>query len=202
MLVLSPTTAQAKVVFNYCLRVDSTVCRCWVRRLPADHRWAEIRLHNGSQIIATHPNSFRSIRGPNADRMHLRRERVSGETRPAPFPDVECYRAVLPSISNLARDADRYFFAIPQDSACCTRSTEEKYYGVDDPDVLVVQGDSSHFQSHARRRLGSPRPRQTIRGPALAEWAGQFRADIAAFLSDADIDACVDRDQSNRIAAS
>jgi hypothetical protein len=29
----------------------------------------------------------------------------------------------------------------------------------------------------------------------LAEWAAEFRADIAAFLADADIDACVDTDR-------
>jgi hypothetical protein len=68
------------------------------------------------------------------------------------------------------------------------------YFGVDDPSVLIVQGDSLTFNPTLDESLIA---KATSDDPeaAIAEWAGQFRVDISAFLSDTDIDACVDRDR-------
>ena len=181
--MLSPTTAQAKVVFNYChgFIQQSPV---WVGRLPAPDRKRDFRLHNGIHISATHPNSFRSIRGPNADRLHLRQSPSFWRDETTALPDVECYRAVLLSdptshgmligISSPYRKPRMLYQRHIGDTTALTISTCSSCRATARSSIQRSRGFDR--QGHVR----DPRP-------ALAEWAGQFRADIAAFLSDADI---------------
>lgn len=59
------------------------------------------------------------------------------------------------------------------------------------PMVLIVQGNSLTLNPTLDEALIA---KATSDDPeaAIAEWGGQFRVDISAFLSDSDIDACVD----------
>ena len=73
------------------------------------------------------------------------------------------------------------------------------YFGVDDPTVLVVQGDSRVFNpTLSERDIVQAMASDPEAG--ISEWEGRFRADIAAFLSDADIEACVDYDRPRELA--
>jgi hypothetical protein len=188
VLVLSPTTAQAKVVFNYALGFieQSPVLRQEIASTTA----GEIRLHNGI-IIATHSNSFRSIRGRTLIAC-IFEESSFWRDETSALPDVECYRAVLPALAT--SHGMLIGISSPYRKLGMVYQRHHDYYGVDAPDVLIVQGDSRTFNPTLDESLIA---KATSDDPeaAMAEWGGQFRTDIAAFLADADIDACVDHDR-------
>ncbi len=188
VLVLSPTVGQAKIVFSYCLGFleASPVLRGEIASITA----AEIRLSNNA-TIGVHPNSFRSVRGRTllaviADEISFWRDVDSAN------PDRETYRAVMPSL--IRSGGQLIAISTPYRRAGLLFQKHRDHFGVDDSDVLVVQGDSRAFnptlseQDIARAAAGDPEA-------AVSEWEGRFRADIAAFLSDVDVDAVVDRDR-------
>lgn len=72
------------------------------------------------------------------------------------------------------------------------------HFGVDDDDVLVVQGDSRSFNpTLSERDIAQAMANDPEAG--ASEWQGLFPVGIAAFLSDADIDACVDYDRPSEL---
>jgi hypothetical protein len=188
VLVPSPTQAQAKVVFQYCLGfIEQSPVLCKEIASTTAH---EIRLKNGI-IIATHPNSFRSIRGRTLlccifDESSFWRDETSA------LPDVECHRAVLPALATCK--GQLVGISSPYRKIGMLYQRHHDYFGTDDPDVLVVQGDSLTFNPTLDEKIIIKATADDPEG-SIAEWQGQFRLDIAAFLSDTDIDACVDRDR-------
>jgi hypothetical protein len=68
----------------------------------------------------------------------------------------------------------------------------KQFFGVDNDDVLIVQGSSRTFNSTlteeviAAQRLADPTA-------AASEWDAEFRSDLVGFLDDAVIDAAIDR---------
>ena len=188
VLVLSPTVAQAKVVFGYCMG--------FIEQSPVLHQElvgvtaSEIRLHNGI-IIGTHPNSFRSVRGRSLlavifDEVSFWRDETSA------LPDVEAYRAVLPSL--IRTGGQLIGISTPYRKFGLLFQKHKDHFGIASDDVLVVQGSSTQFNPMlsegdiARAMRDDPEA-------GLSEWQGEFRADIGAFLDDRDIDGCVDHDR-------
>ena len=188
VLCLSQTTAQARIVFDYALAFlqQSPLLRKEIASTTA----SEIRLHNGL-IIATHPNSYRSVRGRTLlavifDESSFWRDESSA------LPDIECYRAVLPSL--IRTGGQLIGISSPYRKLGLLYQKHKDYFGVDDPDVLVVQGDSRTFNPTLNERdIAKAIADDPEAG--LSEWQGQFRDDIAAFLSEHDIAACVDHDR-------
>jgi hypothetical protein len=189
VLVLSPTVAQAKVVFHYALGFieASPVLRRELYGAPTQY---EIRLRN-RVTIATHPNSYRSVRGRTIltailDEASFFRDEASAS------PDVETHRAVLPSL--IRTGGQLIGISTPYRKLGLLYQKHRDHFGVDDDDVLVVQGSSRTF---------NPTLSETdISAASLAdpeagrsEWDATFRDDISAFLSEADIDACIDHDR-------
>ena len=188
VLVLSPTTQQAKVVFSYALGfIEQSPVLCQDIESTTAH---EIRLKSGI-IIATHPNSFRSVRGRSLlacifDESSFWRDEASA------LPDVETYRAVLPALATSR--GMLIGISSPYRKLGLLYQKHKDYFGVDDPSVLVVQGDSISFNP----TLDPAKIAKAITDDpeaAISEWQGLFRIDITAFLSDADIDACIDHDR-------
>ena len=95
VLVLAASQPQARTVFDYIrgfLEASPIL-----RQEVAEIRAHEIRLHNGI-IIAVHSNSFRTVRGRTLvacifDEAAFWRDESSAT------PDIETYRAVLPSLA-------------------------------------------------------------------------------------------------------
>ena len=94
VLVLAASTAQAQTVFQYALGFlgSSEI----LKREVASTTAHEIRLHNGV-TIAVHANSYRTVRGKTLlcaifDEAAFWRDSESA------LPDVETYRAILPSL--------------------------------------------------------------------------------------------------------
>ena len=188
VLVLAQTMGQARVVFDYALAFieASPILRQEIANTTAH----EIRLHNGI-IIATHANSYRSVRGRTLlacifDESAFWRDESSA------LPDIEAYRAVLPSL--IRTGGQLIGISTPYRKLGLLYQKHKDFYGVEDPDVLVVQGDSRAFNATlseadiAKAMASDPEA-------GISEWEAAFRADIAAFLSDVDIEACVDRDR-------
>jgi hypothetical protein len=117
VLVLASTTSQAKAVFNYILAFVQTspVLAQQIEAVTAN----EIRLR-GDIEIAVHSNSFRSSE-----------------------PDIEVYRAVLPALATT--QGMLIGISSPYRRIGLLHQKHRDYFGVDDPDTLVVQGPTIAF---------------------------------------------------------
>ena len=188
VLVLSPTISQAKIVFGYCLGFieQSPV----LSQEVASTTQSEIRLRSGV-VIGTHPNSYRSVRGRTllaviADEISFWRDETSA------LPDVEAYRAILPSL--IRTGGQLIGISTPYRKFGLLFQKHKDHFGIASDDVLVVQGSSTLFNPMlsegdiARAMRDDPEA-------GVSEWQGEFRADIGAFLDDCDIDGCVDHDR-------
>jgi hypothetical protein len=94
VLVLAATQDQSKTVFEYC--VDFIEASEALRREVSSITAHEIRLANNI-VIAVHVNSFRTVRGKTLlacifDEVSFWKDEASA------LPDVETYRACLPSL--------------------------------------------------------------------------------------------------------
>ncbi|MCA1530710.1 terminase [Bradyrhizobium yuanmingense] len=188
VLVLSQTVLQAKLVFDYARAfIDQSPV---LRQELIDATRSEIRLANGV-IIATHPSSFRSIRGRTLlavvfDESAVWRDETSAN------PDLEVYRAAKPAL--IASGGQLIGISSPYRKIGLLYNRHKDYFGRDDPNVLVVQGRSRLFNPLLDEAEITEALADDPEG-SLSEWEAEFRSDIAAFLSDVDIDACVDRDR-------
>ena len=144
-------------------------------------------------MIAVHANSFRSVRGRTIvccifDEVSFWRDDRSAT------PDVEVYTAILPSLLAPKGSPPRMLIGI---SSAYRRvgllhQMYRDYYGIDEPDILVVKGDTLTFNQSvdevalAAMRAADPTAHR-------AEWDSEFRDDISGFLDDAVIDKAVNR---------
>jgi hypothetical protein len=185
VLVVAMSKEQALVVFNYLegfLRASPVLAR-----EVAGTTAAEIRLRNGV-IISVQAANFRTIRGRTVlaavfDETSFWRDEGSAS------PDIEVYRAVLPSLT--ASGGMLVSISTPYRKLGIMHAKHRDHFGQDGDDVLVVQGDSRAFNPTLNSALIEA---ATVADPesALAEWEGVFRSDIAAFLSDELIEGAID----------
>jgi hypothetical protein len=185
VLVLAASRDQAKTIFNYArgfLEASPLLAREMVS--SGVH---EIALKNGT-MIAVHSNSFRTVRGRTLvacvlDEVSFWRDETSAT------PDVEVYRAVLPSLATTG--GMLVGISTPYRRMGLLHAKHRDHFGEDGDDVLVVAGPSKVFNPLlddgviAAQRAADP-------AAALAEWDAEFRADISAYLDDALIDAAVE----------
>jgi hypothetical protein len=185
VLVLAATQAQAQTVFNYVLG--------FLEASPILHQEIdsvtrhEIRLRNGI-IIAVHSNSFRTIRGRALvacvmDEVAFWRD-VDSAT-----PDIETYRAVLPALATTA--GMLIGISTGYRKAGLLYQKHRDFFGVDSPDVLVVQGSTLQF-NETLTKIDIAAQRAADPEAAISEWEGGFREDISSFLDDALIEAAID----------
>ena len=192
VLVLSQTVLQARLVFDYALAFieQSPV----LRQELIDATKSEIRLQ-GNIVIATHPASFRSIRGRTLLAV-IFDESASWRDETSANPDIEVYRAVKPAL--IASGGQLIGIGSPYRRLGLLYNRHKDYFGTDDPDVLVVQGRSRSFNPLLSEADIAAAVADDPEG-GLSEWEAEFRTDIAAFLSDADIDACIDYDRPSEL---
>ena len=187
-LVIAGTTEQARVVFEY--------IKGFLEASPALQREVvslkrqEIELRNGI-VIAVHSNSFRSVRGRTLvacvlDEVSFWRDETTAT------PDVEVYRAVLPSLATT--DGMLIGISTPYRRLGLLHQKHRDHFGVDDDNVLVVQGASTVFNlSLSDAVIAAQREADPI--AAGAEWDAEFRSDIASFLDDELIERAVEHDR-------
>jgi hypothetical protein len=106
------------------------------------------------------------------------------------MPDVETYRAVMPSL--IASNGMLIGISTPYRKLGLLHSKHRDHYAVASDDVLVVQGDSAMFNSTLSAGLIEAHKAADPEA-AVAEWDAQFRSDISVFLSEDLIELAIDR---------
>jgi hypothetical protein len=177
VLVLSATRAQARTVFKYCLGYleAAPLLTREIESIIQD----EIRLKSGV-VIATHVNSFRSVRGRTIlscifDEVAFWRDDTSSN------PDREVLRAVAPALA--AANGMLVAISTPYRKHGLLWERYKEHFGQDTADILIVQGSSQSFNPTLKQRMIDRAMSDDPEG-AEAEWNAQFRADIASFLDD------------------
>jgi hypothetical protein len=193
VLVLAASRDQAKVVFNYIegfLRASPVLCQ-----EIANVTQTEITLRNGI-VLGTHANSFKTIRGRTLlavifDEISSWRDELSAT------PDVEVYRAALPSL--MTTQGMLIAISTPYRKTGLLYTKHRDHFAQDSDDILVVQGPSTSFNPTLSQVQIDASVADDPEG-ARAEWEATWRADLSAFLDDATIDACIDHDRPLEIA--
>jgi hypothetical protein len=150
----------------------------------------EIRLRGGI-TIGVHSNSYRHVRGRTLlaclfDESAFWRDESSSN------PDVETYRAVLPSLATTG--GMLIGISSPYRKIGLLYTRHRDYFGKDDPDTLIVAGSSQQFNSTLNSGT-IDKARRDDPEAARSEWDGLFREDISSLLDDALIDAAVEEDR-------
>ena len=185
VLVLAASRDQARVVFEY---IRGFLEASPVLRQELDTiTQTEIRLKNGV-ILATHANSFRSIRGRTLlacifDEVSSWRDEVSA------IPDLEVYRAVLPSL--ITSRGMLVGIRTPYRKVGLLHQKHRDHYGRPPTTCWWSRVHPPHSIPRSRNPSIDAAISDDPEG-ARSEWEATFRADLAAFLDDATVEAAVE----------
>jgi len=173
VLVIAGSVDQARTVFGY-VKGFLEAAPALQREVAAVRRY-EIELHNGL-TISVHSNSFRTVRGRTLvacvlDEVAFWRDETTAT------PDVETYRAVLPSLATT--NGMLIGISTPYRKLGLLHQKHRDHYGQDGDDVLVVQGSSETFNAILSQMVIEAQ-RAADPQAALSEWDAQFRDDIGA----------------------
>jgi hypothetical protein len=185
VLVLAASIEQAGVVFGYIKGILQASPA--LAREVLDIKRNEIELRNGI-VIAVHSNSFRTVRGRTLvaavlDEVSFWRDDTTAN------PDVETYRAILPSLATT--NGMLVGISTPYRKIGLLHQKHRDHFAQDGDEVLVVQGSSQTFNSTlsdatiSQQRAADPLS-------ALSEWDAEFRSDISSFLDDRLIEQAVE----------
>src|SRR6516225_3836264 len=184
-LVLAGSMDQALAVIGYMRGLLEDAPALWAEVIAVKRY--EIELKNNI-AIAVHSNSFRTVRGRTLvgcvfDETAFWRDESSAS------PDVEVYRATLPSLATT--NGMLIGISTPYRRLGLLYQKHRDHFGQDGDDVLVVQGRSQAFNPTladsviAAQRAADP-------AGAVSEWDAEFRIDISAWLDDALIDRAIE----------
>ena len=104
-------------------------------------------------------------------------------------PDVETYRAILPSLATT--NGMLVGISTPYRKIGLLHTKWRDHFAVDDDAVLVTQGASLAFNPTLNKRVIEAHSKADPEA-ALAEWDGEFRNDLASLFDDELIDRAVD----------
>jgi hypothetical protein len=150
----------------------------------------EIELKNRI-VIAVHSNSFRTVRGRSLvagifDETAFWRDESSA------LPDVETYRAVLPSLATTG--GMLVGISTPYRKLGLLYQKHRDHFAQDGDDILVVQGRTQIFNpTLADSEIAAQRAADPTGAPS--EWNAEFRSDLSAWLDDASIDRAIELDR-------
>jgi hypothetical protein len=186
--IVAASREQANIVFQYVLGFleSSPVLRQEIETVTR----TEVRLR-GNVVLAVRAGNFRTVRGRTLlcavlDEVAFLRDDTSAN------PDVELYRAILPAFATTG--GMLIGISTPYRRSGLLYQKHRDHFGVNDDDVLVVNGPSKMFNCTLDKKTIA---RAVASDPeaARAEWEGEFRSDIAAFLDDDTIDRAIDHDR-------
>jgi hypothetical protein len=153
VLCLAASQDQAKIVFRYVLAFleSSPILQQEVVNVTR----SEITLRNGI-VISVHSNSFRTIRGRTLiacifDEIAYWRDEASA------MPDVETYRAILPSLATT--NGMLIGISTPYRKLGLLHAKFRDHFAVEGDEVLVVKGGTKNSTRHcptARLRRNAP----------------------------------------------
>jgi hypothetical protein len=175
--IVSPTLDQSRIMLNYVLGfLEASPVLAPEIGVVTD---SEVRLRNGN-VIVTLASDYRSSRGRTLltavlDEASFLRDELSRAS------DVECARALLPGL--MTTGGQLIVLSSPYRRAGLLFQRHRDHYGRDSADCLVVTGPSSTFNP-TLDVAEIERAREADPEAARSEWFGEFRSDLAAFLSE------------------
>jgi hypothetical protein len=148
-----------------------------------------LELDNGAEIIVA-TNSFRQARGRTASLVILD-EAAFYRDETSATPDIELYRAVVPSMATLP-NAMWVGISSPYRKSGLLYDKWKKSFGVDDDAVLVIQAESTQLNPTLDPQIIAD---ALASDPAAAqsEWFGCFRDDIGSYVALELIESAVDQ---------
>jgi hypothetical protein len=186
VIALATDKSQAKVVRDFCASYFQYVPP--LRSMVVRETNEVIELSNDVSISVA-PNSFRSTRGLTVlvavfDELSFWRSETSTA------PDSEVYAAIRPSLASLPNSM-LIGISSAYRRAGLLYDKFRKYYGVDDPNVLVIKA--------ATRQLNPLIDQQWIDQEmaddpqkAASEWLSEFRSDLSSYIDPMLIESAVD----------
>jgi Terminase large subunit, T4likevirus-type, N-terminal len=186
VLFLAANQKQAQIAFGYAQAVFETVSLLGslVKNITAD----TISLTNGIDL-EIRAASFRGLRGVTAvavigdEASFWRTDELSANA------DAEILNAVRPSLATTG--GPLIVISTPYSKAGAVYETWRNHYGINgDPRILVAKGASRDFNPSLPQSVVD-RAVERDAAAASAEYLGEFRGDIQAFVSREAVDACV-----------
>lgn len=184
-LLIAENQKQARILLRYIEgAIDQSAA---LRKLVIGKTQHSIRLASGVEV-EVRPADFRGLRGPSyiivcADEINFWRSEDSAN------PDYEIIDAIRPSL--VTTHGQLFTIGSPYRKSGFGYSTYAKHFGdKGDPQIIVAQGATKQFNPTISQKVID---RAIERDPASAqaEWLGQFRNDIDAFLPREVVEACV-----------
>src|SRR6516225_10136723 len=186
VLFLAQNVKQAQVAFGYCAAIFESVplLSALVKSTTAD----TISLTNGIDL-EIRSASFRGLRGVTAvavigdEASFWRTDELSANA------DAEILNAVRPSLATTG--GPLIVIGTPYAKQGSVYETWRSHYGAaGDPKILVAQGASRDFNPSLPQSVVD-RAIERDAQAAAAEYLGEFRGDIQAFVAREVVDACV-----------
>jgi hypothetical protein len=184
ILLVAVDRPQARLLHRYIAAnlTGNTLLRNLVLRQTAD----SIELTNDVEIIVA-TNSYRQTRGRTIalailDEAAFYRDETSAN------PDEELVRAIRPGLATLR--GKLIVISSPYTRSGLVYRRWRESFGKNDDRVLVVQGATRQFNETVSQEI-IDRAFEEDPAAAAAEWGGQFRTDLEAFVSREVVDAAV-----------
>ncbi len=185
---LANDLTQAGIVFGYTRGYFEKIPELgpWLKNKLPESSKAAIELVNRTEIRVT-TNNFRATRGyPIAcaifDEVATWRYLSQGMR-----PDLETYRAILPA---MMPDAMLVGISSAYRKKGLLYEKWEKNFGVDDPDILVIQATTRQFNS-TRSEEEIQRALRDDPQAAAAEWLSRWREDLADYVDRNTVEAAI-----------
>ena len=186
MLCLAQNNKQAHVVFGYIVAVFETVAA--LKSMVVNRTADSLTLSNGV-AIEVRPASFRGLRGITALAVLADETCFWYSEETSRNADSEIINAVLPSLATTG--GPLVMISSPYAKRGETWELYRKHFGPQgDPLILVAQGASRDFNPSLSQKIVD-RALEADPEAAAAEYLGQWRNDLAAFVSREVVDACV-----------
>jgi hypothetical protein len=186
---------QAKIVLGY--------IRSYFDFIPPLSAMVRRRTENGLELsndvdIVVATNSFRGLRGRSI-LLSIFDENAFWMDASSARPDVETYNAVRPGLATLG--GMLVGISSPYRKGGLLWSKYKNCYGRDDPDVLVIKAPSLALNPTLDRAI-IDKALEDDPAAARAEWLGEFRDDISAWIDPETCAACVVRGRRELPASS
>ncbi|WP_298373812.1 hypothetical protein [uncultured Bradyrhizobium sp.] len=188
VLLLGADRSQARGLLNYVKGYFTEVpaLAALVQRETQDG----LELTTGVDIIVA-TSDFRLVRGRTV-LLAIFNEVSFWMQEGSASPDVETFRAVMPAMATLGDQAMLIMISSAHRRSGLLYSRWEKFYGVDNPDTLVVHTKTSQLNPTISLSIIEAAMADDPQS-AAAEYNSVWRDDLAGFCSRDDVLACVDQ---------
>jgi hypothetical protein len=184
--IVSPTLPQSAIMLDYIVGFlqASAVLAAEIKEVVGN----EVRLHNG-YVITCLASDYRSLRGRTVllailDEASFLRDELSRAS------DIETARAIMPGLHTTG--GMMVVLSSPYRRAGLVFQRHRDFYGRDNTGCLVVSGPSTIFNP-TLDATEIEAAREADPEAARSEWLGEFRSDLAMFLSEELIEQAIAR---------